>query len=247
VNHESKVPLKRLPNYMPRMVIKDDQVEYPENSALELNDFKAMDYFAVNHYHLPIELLMENAGLHLASFIARFAQKSQAIKIGIGKGNNGGGGLVAARRLLAWGYAVYLDLITDISKDLPQKQLKRALSFGAQTSSSASYDVWVDAYFGFSQRLPLPDTLLKRIEKANESDALRISLDIPTGFDGNPHAPYFHCDKVLTMAAPKKLLYRLPDETEIFIADLGIPAEVYRKFDIEPLAFHTNNILRLIR
>ena len=139
------------------------QLEYPENRAMELSDFKAMDYFAVNDYNLPVELMMENAGLQLANLVARSAEKSQIILIGIGNGNNGGGGLVAARRLL---------------------------SFGAQTSTPTRYDVWVDAYLGFSQRLPL--------------------------------------------TAPKKLLYQLPDQTEIFIADLGIPAAVYQKFNMDP-------------
>jgi NAD(P)H-hydrate epimerase len=227
--------------------MESGHVKYPENRAMELSDFKAMDYFAVNDYNLPVELMMENAGLQLAKLVARSAEKRQSILIGIGNGNNGGGGLVAARRLLAWGYTVYLDLITNISKDLPQIQLRRALSFGAQTSTPSRYDVWVDAYLGFSQRLPLTDLLLNRCEKANESDALRISLDIPTGFAGNPNALYFRCDKILTLAAPKKLLYQLPDQTEIFIADLGIPAAVYHKFNMEPFPFHTNTILQLIR
>ena len=225
----------------------NDQLEFPENRAMELSDFKAMDHFTVEDYKLPVELMMENAGLQLANLITRFAKKSQIIKIGIGNGNNGGGGLVAARRLLAWGYTVYLDMITDISKDLPRQQLRRAVSFGAQTSTPTRYDVWVDAYLGFSQRLPLTELLLERCDKANESDALRISLDIPTGFGGDTNALYFRCDKILTLAAPKKLLYRLPERTEIFIADLGIPAAVYQKFKIEPLPFHTNNILKLIR
>lgn len=222
-------------------------VTYPENLALELRDFKAMDYLAVSDYNLPIELMMENAGLQLANLIADATQMSHIIKIGIGNGNNGGGGLVAARRLSAWGYTVYLDLITDITKELPLRQLKRARVFGAKIATPAGFDVWVDAYLGFSQRLPLPDSLLTRIEKANTSNALKVSLDIPTGFAGDGNEIYFQCDKVLTLAAPKKLLYHLPDKTEIYIADLGLPEAVYTKFNMELLPFHISNILKLVR
>lgn len=227
--------------------MENDHVQYPENKALELEEFKAMDYFTVSNYHLPIELMMENAGLQLAKLIARFTKKNQTIRIGIGNGNNGGGGLVAARRLLAWGYVVYLDLPFDITKELVLKQLKRAVAFGALTSNPKQFDVWIDAYLGFSQRLPLPEILLKKCLEFNKSKALKISLDIPTGFTEKDIQNYFRCDKILTLAAPKKILYYLPEKTEIYIADLGIPKEVYKKFNVEPLAFNINTILRLVR
>jgi len=223
------------------------ELRYPEHKSLALNDFKAMDYFAVEKFNLPIELMMENAGLQLANLVARSATRNQIIKIGIGNGNNGGGGLVAARRLVAWGYKVHLDLIGDISKDLPKIQLQRALDFGVQTSVPNQFEVWVDAYLGFSQRFPLPDHILAKCNEANRSDALKISLDVPTGFDGDSNALYFNCDKILTLAAPKKLLYKLPVSTEIFIADIGIPAEVYQKFELDPLPFEDQNILKLVR
>ena len=59
-----------------------------------------MDYYALEHCDLPIELMMENTGLHLARLIVEFVSNSKAkILIGIGLGYNTGGGLFAARRL----------------------------------------------------------------------------------------------------------------------------------------------------
>ena len=98
------------------------EIDYPKEKALELNDFRDMDYYAVNNYNLPITSMMENAGLQLANFIAQFADFDQKISFGIGNGNNGGGGLVAARRLAAWGYQVYFDVIAEITKELPAMQ-----------------------------------------------------------------------------------------------------------------------------
>jgi len=223
------------------------EVIYPEENALELDSFRSMDYYAVNNYNLPIELMMENAGFQLASLVASFTVKEQIIKIGIGNGNNGGGGLVAARRLAGWDFNVYLDLFTEITKDLPAAQLERALKFGAKMEGNPNPDLWIDAYLGFSQRHPLNQSLLKIIEKANKSSAIKVSLDIPTGFLGDTNTPYFHADKILTLAAPKKILYNLHTKTEIFVADLGIPNEVYTKFEIEPLPFHESNIIKLTR
>ena len=220
------------------------EILYPKEKALELVDFRDMDYFAVENYKLPIELMMENAGLHLAALVSGFASEKQVIKIGIGNGNNGGGGLVAARRLAAWGYQVHLDLFTEITKELPKTQLERAMLFGVKTTPIETPDIWVDAYLGFSQRLPLNKTILSILKKANISKALKISLDIPTGFIGEIASPYFEADKILTLAAPKKILYNLAD-TELFVADLGIPNEVYKKFKADLLPFYKGRIIKL--
>ncbi len=225
-------------------------MKYPEikmktDIALELEQFKEMDYYAVVNYNLPIELMMENAGLQLASFVAHYSELGKNIRIGIGNGNNGGGGLVAARRLSAWGYNVSLDLITNITKDLPSIQLQRALKFGASIYKNEDFDVWIDAYLGFSQRFPLPENLVANINESEKSSALKISLDIPTGYIGNSSVPYFKSDKVLTLASPKRILNRLVNSTEIYVADLGIPKEVYSKFGVEILPFHTSPIIKL--
>ncbi len=227
--------------------MKYPEIIIPKEIALELDSFREMDYYAVNNYNLPIELMMENAGLQLANLVAGFTQKEQVIKVGIGNGNNGGGGLVAARRLAGWGYSVYLDFFTEITKELSTAQPERARKFGAKIEEIHHPDVWIDAYLGFSQRLPLNKSLSKIIEKANNSSSLKISLDIPTGFLGNTNSLHFQADKILTLAASKKILYNLNLNSEIFIADIGIPKEVYDKFNVEYLAFHKNNIIKLRR
>lgn len=215
--------------------------------ALNLDHFKKMDYYAVENYNLPIELMMENAGLQLANLIVSSVENPKSkILIGIGNGNNGGGGLVAARRLAAWGFTVYLDLMTEISKELPARQLDRAIKFGAKTEIVSNPDIWVDAYLGFSQRLPLRTNLLEILHKANICNCQRISLDIPTGFLGDTATPHFHAHKVLSLAAPKQILFKLPESVEIYIADLGIPKKVYEKFGVEIPPFQMDNILRII-
>lgn len=226
------------------MFIKE--IIIPKSQSLALSRFKEMDYYAVENYALPIELMMENAGLQLANLIAHSAKEVHSkIVIGIGNGNNGGGGLVAARRLAAWGYKVYLDLSTEINKALPKRQLERAIKFGAISDTISDPDIWVDAYLGFSQRLPLRSNLLERVENANQCHCQRISLDIPTGFLGELSTPFFQAHKILTLAAPKKILYHLSADTEVYIADLGIPKAVYEQFNVEIPPFHTNNILKL--
>lgn len=214
-------------------------------TSLSLEAFKEMDYWAVEKYNLSIELMMENAGLQLARLIAKKANKSSVITIGVGNGNNGGGGLVAARRLAAWGYNVNLDLVVPISKDLPKAQLERALLFGAKKGISKTTDIWVDAYLGFSQRLPLSDAFAKSITLANASSAFKISLDIPVGISKESELLGFKADQVMTLAAPKIILEKLPREVEVYVADLGIPKSVYEHFNIKMPNFMQNQLIAL--
>jgi len=179
--------------------------------TLSLDKFKDMDYQATRDYSLPIELMMENAGYHLARLTVQHLPKNgNKILMGVGNGNNGGGGLVAARRLSAWGYEVAIETFSEINKPLPLAQLERATKFGATLDPFKNYDVYVDAFLGFSQRQPLPNKLIEKLAAANQREAVKISLDIPTGInidDENAFKP----DVILTIAAMKdvRALYSL--------------------------------------
>lgn len=75
-----------------------------ECGLLSIADFRKMDTLAIGKYALPIELMMENAGLQLARLTSLLLPDTdKKILIGVGSGNNGGGGLVAARRLAGGG------------------------------------------------------------------------------------------------------------------------------------------------
>ena len=204
-----------------------------------------MDYLSIEKYNIPVELMMENAGLNLAKLTASLVQKSDKILIGIGTGNNGGGGLVAARRLAGWGYKVFLHLPDKNLKALPQLQLKRALAVGVKTGSVETPGIFIDAYLGFSQRLPLSAKFMEAIEKMNALDCKKISLDIPTGFNRQTAVLLFKPDIILTLAAMKIELLPLLNSTQIFIADLGLPAAIYKEFGVmQPPQFQESGVVQ---
>jgi NAD(P)H-hydrate epimerase len=212
--------------------------------SLTIDQFREMDALAIQNYALPIELMMENAGLQLARLVSSYATREDEIWIGIGPGNNGGGGLVAARRLSGWGYQVKLDNPGKKLNPLPTLQLERALAAGAEISPLAKSDVFVDAYFGFSQKLPLPDVFLASIEKANLESVLRISLDLPSGFNKDNGNSNFRPELILTMAAPKTELIKFGYGPGLFIADIGIPGDLYEYFGIRQPDFSRSGIVR---
>lgn len=200
-----------------------------QSSHLTIDQFKTMDQLAITQYGIPVELMMENAGLQLASFITKRTSKDSKILIGAGTGNNGGGGLVAARRLSGWGYQVHLDIPDPNLKDLPASQLNRAIAFGANRTPVEQPQVFVDAYFGFSQRQPIPAVFQESLLRYGLSGVYKISLDIPTGFDKETGEYYFTPDSILTMAAPKTELILSGISAEIFVVDIGIPVQLYHE------------------
>ncbi len=225
-------------------------VNIPEmniSNHLTIDKFREMDYLSVDEYKIPIELMMENAGLHLARLISLLKPFPANILFGIGTGNNGGGGLVAARRLVAWGYKVFLNIPDNKLHPLSQKQLERSLAFGVESGDIDHPDIFVDAYLGFSQRLPLSLALQEAVDNSNKLNCHKISLDLPTGFDNVTGETIFKPDTILTLAAMKTELIPLLSDTNIFIADLGLPAEVYTRFDIEQLVgFKDSGLLRCV-
>lgn len=216
-------------------------------ATLSIDSFREMDFLAVRNYNLPIELMMENAGLNLARLAASLLPEKGQILIGVGTGNNGGGGLVAARRLAAWGFEVFLDIPDQNLKILPASQLKKALTFSAKTEKPKHPKLFIDSYFGFSQRLPLPAVFVEVIETANQFRCHKISLDLPSGFNIQTSESLFLPDTILTLAAMKTELIPLTESVQIFVADLGIPSFVYKQFNAEiPELFKLSGILKII-
>lgn len=224
------------------------EVQASKIRTLSLDAFKEMDYYAVNNYHLPVELMMESAGLQLARLTASVAEPGSTVLVAVGPGNNGGGGLVAARRLEAWGYKVHIHLPMKPTHDIVNDQLSRTISYGVERAMEEDYDVILDCLFGFSQRLPLPKEVLSLIETMNTIEAKKISLDIPTGICEGGECFRFKADKVLTVAAPKTILLNHIDEYDLYIADVGIPVEVYlrNKISYATLGFYKDQIIKLV-
>ena len=217
-----------------------------KRTTLTLAEFRDMDYLAISEFGLPIELMMENAGLQLARLVVKHVNGTDAqIYIGAGNGNNGGGGLVAARRLQAWGFHTHLHLPFEITSELPKRQLDRALKFGAVADKPSTVDVRVDAYLGFSQKLPLGAELVATVQEANSLDCRRISLDIPTGISDGDNDERFDAHAILTMAAPKFVLQNLKTNPDIYLADLGIPKAIYDTFGIDQPAFTQDQLLKI--
>ena len=199
----------------------------------------------VEDYGIALMQMMENAGRALADLARRrFLNgdpRGRRVTVLAGTGGNGGGGLVAARRLAGWGAQVAVHTTKpDAAYDgVPAHQLAilRRMDVSIHAPAEATVlpepDLCVDALIGYSLSGAPRDTAATLIRAANASDASVLSLDVPSGLDattGTIHDPTIRAVATMTLALPK---HGLHSETapsvvgELYLADIGVPPTLY--------------------
>ena len=205
---------------------------------------------------LKIELMqmMENAGRNLARLaIKRFLDDSRFNRVVVmaGTGGNGGGAMVAARRLHQWGTDVSVLTTKPDEKysGVPGHQLAilRRLGIDVNDSSLPSLpttdgnlpDLILDGVIGYSLKGDPRGRAADLISWANSSAAPILALDVPSGLDstsGIPRDPAVVAVATMTLAMPKAGLSSSEAKSmigELFVADIGVPSWVYREIGIQ--------------
>jgi hydroxyethylthiazole kinase-like uncharacterized protein yjeF len=145
---------------------------------------------------LPEGTLMERAGCAVAEFVRRLRPKPCQVVVACGSGNNGGDGLVAARRLAKLGYAVKVWIFAaegrlqgDAARALVALQQDRRVPqvFNATAAqlAAASGQVLIDALLGIgltdAVRAPLAAAIACINQKSEQKAWQVVSVDLPSG------------------------------------------------------------------
>ena len=188
--------------------------------------------------NVPIELMMEHAGLALARLAVTLSNRQNPeFYIIAGTGNNGGGGLVAARRLLSWNHDVTVIIPKGYPSlyDAPKAQLERLQHMGVYPEENLP-DILpedatiLDAYvgYGYTKR---DHKVTTRVFDIMKNHKRVISLDAPSGLDVTTGVSDsgIHPIATLTIAFVKiGLLTASPHEVgELYICDIGVPSDTY--------------------
>jgi NAD(P)H-hydrate epimerase len=113
-------------------------------------------------------------------------------------------------------------------------------------------DLILDALIGYSLKGAPRGAAARLIQRAVDHEAPILSLDVPTGIDagtGKVHSPHIKADATLTLALPKAGLFMeetRPHVGELYLADIGVPLELYQGMGISvgPL-FAEGDLIRL--
>ena len=219
-----------------------------------------VDRLMIEEYHILLIQMMENAGRNLAELAKRTLGgqvDGRSVIILCGAGNNGGGGLVAARHLHNWGAEVSVKLAFDQArlKDIPahQWQILEVMGLASlEEPDLGEADLIIDALIGYGLTGDPRPPVAGWIDRANESGKPILALDAPSGLDtttGVPGTPCIHASATLTLALPKTGLVTAQAQSyvgDLYLADISVPPELYRRLGIEvPSLFESDTILKV--
>ncbi len=199
---------------------------------ITVTQMREVDRLMVESFHIHLLQMMENAGRLLAR-VARERFRPKSVVILAGKGNNGGGGLVAARYLRNFGVEVQIMLSEEALRPVPAMHLKAAEVIGIPVARqlSSKPDLVIDALLGYNGTGATRGKTAELIEQANALGVPILCLDVPSGFDasaGRWYSPAFKNATVLTLGLPKTNMLGNPEIKTLLVGDIGIPQKVYQ-------------------
>ena len=204
---------------------------------------KKVDAKAIGEMGIPEAVLIENAGRAVADAAGELLGDllEKRIVFLIGKGNNGGDGLAAARFLLKRGALVTLVLAEapetfgsgaalqyKICQSFPFTILRWEKDQNDVLQACAQADLFVDALLGTSFHGKVREPIRSLLETLQMVPVPVLAVDIPSGVEADHGGTdlALHARATVTMIAPKPGLYLYPGAGytgKIILADLNTP------------------------
>ncbi len=206
---------------------------------------RELDRLAIEERGISGLELMENAGRGVAGVIRRdtVGRALPTVAILIGKGNNGGDGLVVARYLKKSGYRVKIFSLIEKRefRGDPAVNLRRATGIALEPVSGrnlkavlgklAGYDFLVDGLFGTGFKGPMKGLAASLVDGLNGLNKKVYAIDIPSGIMadlGSVREPAVRAFCTVTLGLPK-LAFFLPPAMDycgrLEVVDIGLPRE----------------------
>lgn len=194
--------------------------DFPAVSAF---DMQAIDNAMIEADPVTLYQMMERAGLAVAEIAACYTSDDRPkVAVLVGKGNNGGGALSAARQLANRGAELQVVLTTPAQNlgEAPAAQLRILTALHPETPvhdmskismdnlpSLPECDIILDGLLGYNIRGVPKEPISTLIMIANNAEVPTISVDIPSGLHpdtGEPAPPTILAAATVTLALPKR-------------------------------------------
>jgi NAD(P)H-hydrate epimerase len=214
-------------------------------------EMREIDRATSERFGVPSLTLMENAGAAVAEHVLAHHGAVRRVVVFCGKGNNGGDGFVAARRLHQKGKTVQVILLADpaeLKGDAAAMYGKLPVAAVVVRSPeelksdrvrlSLPADLYLDAILGTGFKPPVTGLYAEAIAILNATQAPVIAVDIPSGADadamsqqGNPqHDPQqgiiARADSIVTFTAARPAhVFSLLTDGPTYVAEIGSPEE----------------------
>jgi NAD(P)H-hydrate epimerase len=198
--------------------------------------------------------LMERAGEGFVKILKdKFTNlNKKKVLILVGKGNNGGDGLVIARKLFEAGSKVKVVLLAGVNalSENAKTNFDKANNLGVDfieynekiqdgfREEIEKVDLIVDSIFGTGLKSELPVSMMELFKQVNSSKKFIAACDISSGINGTTGKVANFCisaDLTITFGLPKIGLFLFPGRNftgEVRVVDIGIPSSVIEKVKV---------------
>ncbi len=218
----------------------------------KVDEMKDLDRRATKEFGISEDLLMENAGEAVYFVISQeLGVKGNKFIVFCGGGNNGGDGLVVARKIHSSGGEVKVFLLDDEAtfKGAARKNFEIVSRLPIEMSGINSIDslipefldcdATVDAIFGTGLVRKVGGIYKDVIQLINESQTTVFSVDIPSGINGDTGQVMgvaVEADYTVTFGLPKlgNMLYPGYERCgELYVSHISFPPALYESKSIK--------------
>lgn len=228
---------------------------------LTAQELAEVDREATEKFGIAVLVLMEKAGLATATLAWQMIGQNPNASVVclIGKGNNGGDGLVAARYLQRWGTKILavLGAEKEEMRETPAGQLRRAeqegVTFVGWESAIPRSHLIIDALLGYGSKGTPREPVAGLIRWANGSGLPVLAVDLPSGMDattGGHSDPCIVAKATVTFGFPKTGFLEpgaSPFLGELYLADISLPTEIYARYGMGKGPFRGEPLVRIGR
>lgn len=223
-------------------------------------EMQDLDRRAAEEFGVSEDLLMENAGQAVYFVIMQELGINNRFAVLCGGGNNGGDGLVVARKIHSNGGQAKVFLLDDETKfrgaaknnfEIVSRmpiEICRVDSVESMASELSEFDGIVDSIFGTGLGREVGGTYRDVIQLINESPGIVFSVDIPSGINGDTGQVMgvaVKADYTVTFGLPKlgNMLYPGYDHCgKLYVSHISFPPILY---DSQAIKVVINNPIEL--
>ena len=217
-----------------------------------VSEMRELDRTAIEEFGIADELLMENAG-HAAHHVLseKIGIRGRRFLVFCGIGNNGGDGFVIARKIHSDGGEVQVFILgdpdkfkgaaklnLDIARNLPIN-VRQIESVKSVKMDIYHCDTIVDAIFGTGLTRDVGGLYRNIVEQINDSGKTVLSVDIPSGIDGNTgqiKGVAVNADYTVTFGLPKigNMLFPGYEQCgKLYVTHISFPPSMYESLKTE--------------
>ena len=218
----------------------------------KVDEMRKLDRRATEEFSISEDLLMENAGQAVYFvMLQEFGIKDNRFVVLCGGGNNGGDGLVVARKIHSNGGEAKVFLLDNEAKfrgaaknnfEIASKmpiEISRVDSMDSIISEVLDSDAIVDAIFGTGLGREVGGIYKDVIQLINDSQRMVFSVDIPSGINGDTGEVMgvaVKADYTVTFGIPKlgNMLYPGYDHCgKLYVSHISFPPALYNPSSIK--------------